>query len=726
MRNLFTISGTRRLSLSPFWGILVYVVCAILLPNSALSQTIDTLWSEDWEDNWIIDWHVDAGTWEVGVPTSGPDSAFIGLNCAATILDGNYTEPVDSRLIRHTSFVVPPASQNPRFRFWHWYSFSHSDYGNVQIKTKNSDWVTISGTYQSTSCGIWTHCFVDLSSYADSTVQIAFYFHSRKYYSGGDVSSGWYIDDITLETGPRSFDFPEGWESGIGHWYADFSIWQVGTPKSGPNSAFSANYCAATILDGNYCDNRDSKLISPEFIVPSASENPRIRFWHWYSFSHSDYGNVQIKTKNSDWVTISDTYQTTSCGIWWQCFVDLSSYADSSIQIAFNFHSHKYYSGGDISSGWYIDDLTLDTGPMILYNPEDWESGIHDWYTDFGIWQIGSPNSGPHSAFNGNHCACTIMDGNYCDNRDSRLISPWFIMPGDSENPALRFWHWYSFSHSDNGRVQIRTKNNEWKTISNIYTNTSGSIWSYPYIDLSLYADSIVQIAFYFHSIKYYSGGDVSSGWYIDDISIVGYVYPIILVEPDSLNFGNVLIDSTKTDSVIIKNIGTDTLHINSISITGIYSANFNVDTSLFFLVPGDSQFLSVSFTPDIVGVFNATLNIDSDGGNTYADLTGNGISSTGIKNKDSITPTEFSLSQNYPNPFNPVTHIRFGLPKASNVKIEIYNLLGQRVAVLLNKRKPAGYHTVEFDGRNFSSGVYLYRIQADEFQQVKKMLLVK
>ncbi len=67
---------------------------------------------------------MDAGTWEVGVPTSGPDSAFNGQNCAATVLNGNYPAYADTRLIRHTSFVVPSANQNPRLRFWQWYSFS--------------------------------------------------------------------------------------------------------------------------------------------------------------------------------------------------------------------------------------------------------------------------------------------------------------------------------------------------------------------------------------------------------------------------------------------------------------------------------------------------------------------------------------------------------------------------------------------------------------------------
>jgi len=95
--------------------------------------------------------------------------------------------------------------------------------------------------------------------------------------------------------------------------------------------------------------------------------------------------------------------------------------------------------------------------------------------------------------------------------------------------------------------------------------------------------------------------------------------------------------------------------------------------------------------------------------------------------NENNITfPDKFSMQQNYPNPFNPTTQIRFGLPKASQVKIEVYNMLGQRVAELLNEHKKAGYHSVEFDGSNFSSGVYFYKIQAGYFTQVRKMLLVK
>ncbi len=88
--------------------------------------------------------------------------------------------------------------------------------------------------------------------------------------------------------------------------------------------------------------------------------------------------------------------------------------------------------------------------------------------------------------------------------------------------------------------------------------------------------------------------------------------------------------------------------------------------------------------------------------------------------------PENYVLMQNFPNPFNPVTYIRYGLPRASAVRIELYNILGQRVATLLDTRKPAGYHLLRFDARNYASGVYFYRIEAGDFQAVKKMLIMK
>jgi hypothetical protein len=93
--------------------------------------------------------------------------------------------------------------------------------------------------------------------------------------------------------------------------------------------------------------------------------------------------------------------------------------------------------------------------------------------------------------------------------------------------------------------------------------------------------------------------------------------------------------------------------------------------------------------------------------------------------------PTVFSLSQNYPNPFNPKTLIRFTLPKDSWVKMEVYNILGQKVKTLVDEKLAAGVKEVEWDskddnGLEVASGIYFYRIKADDFSDIKKMVMLK
>ncbi len=85
-----------------------------------------------------------------------------------------------------------------------------------------------------------------------------------------------------------------------------------------------------------------------------------------------------------------------------------------------------------------------------------------------------------------------------------------------------------------------------------------------------------------------------------------------------------------------------------------------------------------------------------------------------------------FRLSENYPNPFNPTTDIPFALPTATHVKLEVFNILGQRVATVIDAQLPAGRHSGSWDASAQASGVYLYRLEAGEFTETKKMLLLK
>lgn len=91
----------------------------------------------------------------------------------------------------------------------------------------------------------------------------------------------------------------------------------------------------------------------------------------------------------------------------------------------------------------------------------------------------------------------------------------------------------------------------------------------------------------------------------------------------------------------------------------------------------------------------------------------------------------EFTLDQNYPNPFNPTTKIEFVLSKSGQVRVEIFNILGEKVKTLIDQHLKAGRQLVEWDGKDESgeevaSGIYFYRLQTDNFTETKKMVLMR
>jgi hypothetical protein len=98
----------------------------------------------------------------------------------------------------------------------------------------------------------------------------------------------------------------------------------------------------------------------------------------------------------------------------------------------------------------------------------------------------------------------------------------------------------------------------------------------------------------------------------------------------------------------------------------------------------------------------------------------------TGVEEKENNIPTNFSLAQNYPNPFNPATTIEFSLSIQSAVTLKVYDILGKEVATLVNDNLQSGTYKINFNGNNLSSGVYFYKIQAGNFEQTKKLLLMK
>ena len=178
-------------------GLIVSIVSVFLIPFTGYCA--DVLWSENFESpSAFDDWSVDNGVWEVGVPTSGPSGAHEGTNCAATVLDGDYSRNVGTTRLISPMFTVPAAEENPRLRFWHWYSFDADDSAKVYIRASGGDWEQVSGLlYSRTSSGIWSRASEDLSAWAGQDVQIAFVLGTNTSYGGG--TTGWYIDEVHVE-----------------------------------------------------------------------------------------------------------------------------------------------------------------------------------------------------------------------------------------------------------------------------------------------------------------------------------------------------------------------------------------------------------------------------------------------------------------------------------------------------------------------------------------------
>jgi CSLREA domain-containing protein len=193
--------------------------------------------------------------------------------------------------------------------------------------------------------------------------------------------------------------------------------------------------------------------------------------------------------------------------------------------------------------------------------------------------------------------------------------------------------------------------------------------------------------------------------------------FDALSVDHTSVTFGKTGVEAMETHKK--KKIGELKRHEEDVDGDGDTDLMFHFRVGEAGLESGDTQAF----------LFGETLEGLAILGTDFIQTVGKPKTGQTLATSESILPAipdKFLLEEAYPNPFNPVTHIRYGLPTLSNVKIEIYDMLGRKVSTLIDGQKPAGFHTVNFDGSNLSSGVYLYRIQAGEFIDTKKMILMK
>ncbi len=156
---------------------------------------------------------------------------------------------------------------------------------------------------------------------------------------------------------------------------------------------------------------------------------------------------------------------------------------------------------------------------------DNFEGGIGGWSADNGVWEVGTPTSGPNGCHQGDQCAATVLGGNYPSDTSSRLISPTIVLPTvtATQEIQLRFWSWYQYGACDGRQVQVATRDaggnwSAWATLHSASQLTS--TWSLMGVDLTAYAGQTIRIGLLHTALSTLSCAGEGSGWYVDELMV--------------------------------------------------------------------------------------------------------------------------------------------------------------------------------------------------------------
>jgi hypothetical protein len=211
----------------------------------------------------------------------------------------------------------------------------------------------------------------------------------------------------------------------------------------------------------------------------------------------------------------------------------------------------------------------------------------------------------------------------------------------------------------------------------------------------------------------------------VADMGVFYFNQLLITVSDTLLDFGIVDIGQQLDLPLTIRNGGTIALRLQNVSNqNSVFTHNWNPADSL--ILPNDSLTITVTFTPVDTNLSVDTLLIENNDKLLQVQLCGKGkIIVFGIENSSEL-PKVCELYTAYPNPFNLSTTIEFDLPRPSFVILKVYNLLGEEVDILISKQMTSGKHKYIWNANNLASGIYFYRLNAGEFNKVRKIILVR
>jgi len=505
----------RVLDLRPYVGKTVQIGFRLVTDDNATSASTGFGWyldniscrsgaavlhaPEGFEEPDRGDWSVEGGQWAFGRGNVNELAPLVGTKLAGTVLGDRYGSNVDARLIS-PEIIVPAAEDKPRFKYSYFYDFGDGDYGQLEIRVNGSLWQPVNaGRLDQSSMG-WSQRVVDLRPYAGKVVELAFRIVTDTSAIQASTSGmGYYVDEVSLETGAWVFKNNEGFE---GEDHSDWSVeggqWAFGRGNVNELAPLVGDKLAGTVLSARYGSNVDARLISPEITVPAAAEKPRFKYSYYYDFGDGDYGQLEIRESGGAWQALNAGKLDQSSMGWSQRVVDLRDYAGKVVQLAFrivtNTNTNQAFTSG---YGYYIDEFSLETGAWVFNNNEGFEGTDHsDWSVEGGQWAFGRGNVNELAPLAGDKLAGTVLGARYGSNVDARLISPEITVPNAALNPRFKFAYFYDFGDGDYGQLEIRESGGAWQPVTGGKLDQEGNDWSQRVLDLRPYAGKVVQVAF--------------------------------------------------------------------------------------------------------------------------------------------------------------------------------------------------------------------------------------
>ena len=448
------------------------------------------------------------------------------------------------------------------------------------------------------------------------------------------------------------------------------------------------------------------------------------------SYTIPTVNNEFINCVFDDGTYLFDAVQNSSNNSMTNCIItNLDNYKNGSASLAFNYANSDFFnndfstpSGSNLITGdpQFVDLANADyhltssspcinagTSSGVTLPSTDYEGNIRvqGGTVDIGAYETPMVASTNYALrFNAESTKDELVEISSVPTSSIMTIEFWVKLEVSNEDTDVMI-----NMGGDGKRLTLKADSHlpAWSDGWNAYSSTAGislNTWHHiAYVASSgtlqaIYIDGVSQTISGGTSISMPSSTWYLASWYgsgTDDLNFIGCI--------DELRLWN----DARTASEISSNKDSE-LSGNESGLVGYWKFNEGSGTTLV----------------DSKGSANGTLhNMESSDWVSGA----SSLSKKGYVNgNDEVIPTQFSLSQNYPNPFNPSTVISFALPTTQNVELSVYNLLGEKVAELVNGNMSAGNHSVTFDASNLTSGIYIYRISAGNFVSVKKLMLLK